>query len=262
MAAGPKPGRSTSGVARQRAVWNIGTSVAIRSAVLASMKARSPLLNLNGYTDLPPGKIATIVTYLEMRTRPRLKARPWHRDWTIERIEADLPRYRALFRRVGEPWLWFSRAVMPDAILAGLLAHPDVEAYALRDATGDIGLLEIDFREARQCELQFFGVVPEVVGTGAGRILMDEAIRRAVRKRRSGTRIERFKLHTCSLDHPAALPFYLRAGFEAVGRAIEVADDPRLLGLLPPAAAPQVPLINARPRRTTGRVPRTRRKPS
>ena len=146
---------------------------------MTSASSASPRLDLNGYTDLPPGKIATIVTYLEMTRRPRLKARARDPDWSVERIADDLPRYRALFRRVGEPWLWFSRTVMPEAQLAAILAHPDVEAYALRDASGDIGILELDFRGQRQCELQYFGIVPERVGTGAGWRLMDEAIRRA-----------------------------------------------------------------------------------
>ncbi len=114
------------------------------------MNPASLRLNLNGYTDLPPGKIATIVTYLEMTRRPRLKARPRDPDRTLERIDGDIPRYRALFRRVGEPWLWFSRLAMPEAQLAAILSHPEIEAYALRDASGDIGLLELDFRAQRQ----------------------------------------------------------------------------------------------------------------
>ena len=52
------------------------------------------------------------------------------------------------------------------------------------------------------------------------------------------------KVHTCTLDHPAALPAYLRAGFTAVGRAFESFPDPRLAGLLPRDAAPQLPLLD------------------
>ncbi|HEX2554766.1 MAG TPA: GNAT family N-acetyltransferase [Microvirga sp.] len=216
---------------------------------------RSIALNLNGYTDLPPGKIATVVTYLEMTRRPRLKARPKDPAWRLVRIDRDIPRYRALFRRVGEPWLWFSRLAMPEAQLAAILGHPDVEAYALQDAGGDIGLVELDFRRSGECELQYFGVVPERVGTGAGRHLMDRAIRRAFARP-----VARFMLHTCSLDHPAALPFYLRSGFVPTKRAIEVADDPRLTGRVPRGAAPQVPVIGDAPPplRTSARARRPR----
>lgn len=195
-------------------------------------------LNLNGYTDLPSGKIATVVTYLEMRQRPRLKRIPRPAGMRIERIGDDLDRYRALFKAVGQDWLWFSRVVMPDDRLRAIIGHSEVEAYALVMERRDVGLLELDFRQAGACELSFFGVVPDAVGSGLGRLLMHEAIRRAFR-----APIARFHVHTCSLDHPAALSFYIRSGFKPYKRALEVADDPRLTGRLPVEAGPHVPLI-------------------
>jgi hypothetical protein len=39
------------------------------------------------------------------------------------------------------------------------------------------------------------------------------------------------------------LSFFLRSGFTAYKRSIEVADDPRLKGFLPRDAAPRVPVI-------------------
>ena len=55
--------------------------------------------------------------------------------------------------------------------------------------------------------------------------------------------IELVTVHTCTLDHPAALPSYLRAGFVALARAFETFPDPRLTGLLPRDIAPQIPLV-------------------
>jgi GNAT superfamily N-acetyltransferase len=205
---------------------------------------RPPPLNLNGYTDLPAGKIAAVVTYLEMRTRPRLRRLP-SQGLSIERITTDLERFRALFRAVGEPWMWFSRLAMPDDRLRGIIGHPAVESYALVREGRDIGLLELDFRTQGECEITYFGLVRDAVGQGAGRFLMNEAIRRAFRRG-----IGRLFLHTCSLDHPGALDFYRRSGFVAYKRAIEVADDPRLTGALPEIAAPQVPLIGTTMKRT------------
>ncbi|MGF9761407.1 GNAT family N-acetyltransferase [Microvirga sp. 0TCS3.31] len=200
--------------------------------------APAAALNLNGYTDLPPGKIATIVTYLEMRKPPDLPAIRPPESWTLQRIDDDRPRYRSLFRTVGEPWLWFSRAVLPDDALAAILGDPNVEAFALHDGTGDVGLLELDFRPDGEVELAFLGLVPGFIGQGAGRFLMNEAIRRAFARL-----MRRFFVHTCTLDSPSALPFYIRSGFTPYRRAIEVADDPRLLGLLPREAAPHIPLL-------------------
>lgn len=196
------------------------------------------VLNLDGYTDLPPGKIAAIVTYLEMRSPPLDSSAQMENGWSLQSLNGDRDRYRSLYRRIGEPWLWFSRVTMPDEELAGILNDPKVEAYALNDGDDDIGLLELDFRSEGEAELAFLGLVPGVIGKGAGRFLMNEAIRRAFRQP-----INRFFVHTCSLDHPGALSFYIRSGFRPYRRAIEVADDPRLQGFLPRDCAPQVPVL-------------------
>ncbi len=196
------------------------------------------MLNLDGYTDLPPGKIASIVTYLEMREPPARPKRPRPSGWPLQPLRGQINRYRSLFQRIGEPWLWFSRAAMPDDRLAEILDDPRVEAYALNDGVDDIGLLELDFRREDEVELGFLGVVPGTIGQGAGRYLMDAAISRAFAKP-----VKRFFVHTCSLDHPGALGFYIRSGFVPYKRAIEVADDPRLLGLLPREAGQHVPLL-------------------
>lgn len=151
----------------------------------------------------------------------------------------DLKRYRQLFRLVGEPWLWFSRLVMDDSALAAIVQHPDVELFAVVDDTGsDVGMLELDFREPRDCELAFVGLVPELSGKGHGRWLLAEAVQRAWRES-----VERVHVHTCSLDHPAALAAYRRAGFTPYKRAIERFPDPRLIGIFPRTSAPQIPVV-------------------
>jgi GNAT superfamily N-acetyltransferase len=83
-----------------------------------------------------------------------------------------------------------------------------------------------------------FGVTEKLVGTGAGRWLMQHAQMHAWSRP-----IERLWLHTCTFDHPAALPFYQRAGFRAFRRQVEVEDDPRLDGTAPRNVAMHVPVI-------------------
>jgi GNAT superfamily N-acetyltransferase len=192
---------------------------------------------LNGITDLPPGTIATIVTYLEMREAPPERA-VVREDWSLVPLSGDISRYRDVFRRVGEPWLWFTRVIMSDEVLEAIIGHPRVQALALQAGGADIGLLELDFRSAPDCELSFFGLVPEAIGQGWGRLLMDEAVRRAWAQP-----IERLWVHTCTLDHPRALGFYMRSGFRPYKRAIEIAEDPRLKGYVPLGTAPHIPPI-------------------
>jgi GNAT superfamily N-acetyltransferase len=144
-----------------------------------------------------------------------------------------------LFRLVGAPWLWFSRLVMDDQALTAIIQHAKVELFAVEDeGRRQVGMLELDLREPCQCELAFAGLVPELSGKGHGRWLLSEAVERAWR---GG--VTRVHVHTCSLDHPAALPAYRRAGFTPYKRAIERFPDPRLIGILPKDCAPHVPLL-------------------
>ena len=99
-------------------------------------------------------------------------------------------------------------------------------------------LLELDFRINGECELAYFGVTSALLGSGAGRFLMNTAIRLAWDKS-----IQRFHVHTCTLDHPEALGFYRRSGFTAYRQQIEIEDDPRLTGQLPMDAGHRVPII-------------------
>jgi len=190
------------------------------------------------YDTLPNGELAAVVTYLEMR-RPVEPAAPAS-PLSLKRIEVPEPEhYRALFRLIGAPWLWFSRLIIDDAHLAGIIQHPKVELYAVIDQTGaEVGMLELDFREPGECELAFIGLVPDLSGKGHGRWLLSEAVRLAWREG-----ADRVHVHTCSLDHPAALGAYRRAGFTPYKRAIERFPDPRLLGVLPKDCAPQIPLL-------------------
>lgn len=186
---------------------------------------------------LPAGELAAVVTYLEMRERRTDE--PVRSTLQLRPLSHPMPdQYRALFRRIGAPWLWFSRLVIPDEQLDAIIGHAEVHLFEVTAVEAVVGMLELDFREPGQCELAFVGLVPELSGQGHGKWLLSEAVRRAWRED-----VTRVHVHTCTLDHPAALSAYLRAGFTPYKRAIERFPDPRLLGILPSDCAPQVPLL-------------------
>jgi GNAT superfamily N-acetyltransferase len=193
----------------------------------------------NGYYELPLGKLANVVTCLEMTARPTTQAQALPVGCSLERVDPkDLAAYRALFRKVGEDFLWWSRLLMPDEKLRGILSHKDVESYALHKDGVPVGILELDFKDMPHCELAFFGLAKDAIGSGLGRALMDVAIAKAWAKP-----ITRFWVHTCHFDHPNAITFYKRSGFKPYALMVEVHDDPRLAGKLPKHASPHVALI-------------------
>src|SRR5689334_16385116 len=121
-----------------------------------------------GLIELPPGHVGAVVTFLEMNVRPvpaPIPASPL----SLERWDGlDPDRYRALFRRVGGRWLWFSRLAMSDRELGARAG----EVHEVVDAEGrSAGMIELDFRTAGLCRILFLGLVPELAGRGHGRWL-------------------------------------------------------------------------------------------
>lgn len=193
----------------------------------------------DGLWEVPPGKLAAVVTSLEMFERPALRPEPAGGSFSLRTVSTpDVSWYRDLYRRVGGDWLWFSRLQMAPEAVRAIIQDPQVVLFALVADGRDEGLLELDFRTPGVCELAFFGVTPAVLGAGAGRFLMNRAIEQAWSQS-----IGRFWVHTCTLDHPEALSFYIRSGFRPFKRQIEIVDDPRLAGTLPLESAAHVPLI-------------------
>ncbi|WAP67990.1 GNAT family N-acetyltransferase [Jiella pelagia] len=195
----------------------------------------------DGFTDIPAGKIAAIATVLERSEPPReveiaVEERP---GWSFVRIERPEPGwYVDLLRRVGANHLWYQRLIQSPEEIAGKIADPATVIHALLVDGRAEAIAEIDLSEERSAELIYFGVTPGLVGTGAARFMMARLLAFAF-----SLPIERLWLHTNTIDHPKAMAFYRRFGFVPVRQMLELADDPRLTGLFPREAAPQVPLF-------------------
>jgi len=196
----------------------------------------------DGYTDLAPGKIASVVTYLETHERPAARGPAAGANEACVRLklvnDPDLDWYRALFRRTGAQWLWFGRLEMSDEELRNALCRPTTELLLAESEAGEIGMAELDRSKPTEVEIAYFGLFEEAIGRGLGWPFMAALLERAWRGEP-----KRVWLHTCTLDGPGALGFYVKCGFRPYKRAVEVADDPRLRGVLPEHAAPQVPII-------------------
>ena len=201
------------------------------------------LLNLaDGYYELPKGKLANVVTCLEMLAKPVVKNPNLANGFSLRRFTGkDLSEFRALFKAIGENNMWFSRLFITNEKLVAILDNPQIESYALCQNEKPVGLLELNFVDMPNCELAFFGLTPDTIGLGLGRALMNIAITKAWQKP-----INRFWVHTCHFDHPAAVGFYKRSGFTPYSLMVEVHDDPRQTGHMAKTASPNVALIEKR----------------
>lgn len=193
----------------------------------------------DGFHDVPAGKVAMVVTHLEMKSPVEIKSTKTPDGIEFRQVLPDVTWYRDILDRVGRDWLWFGRGRLTDAQLAEILSNPNVAVYTLSKNGRDEALLELDYRQEGECEIAFLGLTKSLIGTGAGRFMINYAIRLAWEKP-----IQRFHVHTCTLDSPQALQFYIRSGFTPYKQQIEIDDDPRLTGVLPRDAAAQIPVFD------------------
>ena len=109
----------------------------------------------DGFTDIPPGKIAAIATILECRTPPSGEPAPAAGpNWRFERVaKPDLASYVALLRRVGTAHLWYQRLSLGDAAIAAKIADEATVIHVLFDGERPMGLAELDLSEPGSAEL-------------------------------------------------------------------------------------------------------------
>lgn len=157
-----------------------------------------------------PHTIHVLRTHLEMHARPAVTAIT---DVTGSRIERVLncPHsfYRYLYREVGRAYHWVDRLSEPDEAVRATIEASGHELWLLTFEGAPAGYYELKRQPDRTVGLAYFGLLPEYHGRGLGKQLLQHAIARAWE---GDTR--RLDVNTCTLDGPAALPNYLKAGFQ------------------------------------------------
>jgi GNAT superfamily N-acetyltransferase len=155
--------------------------------------------------------VKTKTTYLEMRN-PCDDSLPPPCDGVVvmQAVQPSLAFYRFLYDAVGRQWQWINRTLLDDDELRAIIHDDRVEIYVLYVDGNPAGFAELDRRQAGEIELAYFGLVPEYIGRGLGKYLLNWVLHQAW-----SYRPERVWVHTCDLDHPAALAFYQKAGFVA-----------------------------------------------
>ena len=150
-------------------------------------------------------------TYLELAApkafRPAFGSFPEIRLERVLHPEPEL--YRTCYRTVGEAFHWRDRWDWTDAEIRAHLAQPEITLHV---ATRN-GLLAGWYELRRvpdedSVEVAYFGLVPSEFGRGLGKHLLSCAVRDAW-----ALSPRRVWLHTCTLDHPNAVPNYRARGF-------------------------------------------------
>ena len=180
----------------------------------------------------PVTRVAVVVTFLRMETRPATPAPDWPQAAEVVRERAcTVEMYRHLYNTVGGAYVWWLRRIVPDHQIAAMLRDPRISIHVLRIDGEPAGFYELDRTPWPVVNLSYFGLLPHAVGRGMGFAFLRHAIDCAWAM---GPRI--LTVNTCTADHPRALPTYLRAGFQPVRQVREEWSVPDRLGLaIPPS---------------------------
>jgi GNAT superfamily N-acetyltransferase len=117
---------------------------------------------------------------------------------------------RFLYTTVGGDWYWRERLGWTWRQWLSWLSRPEVETWVAYRSGTPAGYFELEAQPDGSSQITYFGLVPAFIGEGLGGYLLTQAIDRAWHMQ---PEVRRVWVHTCTLDHPAALPNYLARGF-------------------------------------------------
>ena len=122
----------------------------------------------------------------------------------------DFQLNKFLYKQIGKKHRWIDRLEWNDQKWIEYVNNENVDTYVLKDKENLIGYFElIKQLDKKECEIGYFGILPEFIGKKYGGFLLSEAIREVFKKN-----FKRVWLHTCSLDHKNALNNYISRGMK------------------------------------------------
>lgn len=140
----------------------------------------------------------------------------------LRRAEVACPELnRFLYAAVGGDWYWVDRLDWTYRRWMDYLARPEIETWVAYVSGTPSGYFELEMQAGSNVEIAYLGLLPQFVGQRLGGGLLTAAIRRAWEMGAA-----RVWVHTCSLDHPAALQNYLARGFRVFKEEISFKDLP------------------------------------
>ena len=158
--------------------------------------------------------INTTVTWLKYKDDRILKDKLLDDDILIVR-ENKIPinDYKKIYKSVGYKYNWIGRLKISETELLNIIHNNSVEIYLMKKKKKTIGFLEIDYRSQDEIKIVHLGLIEKYIGKGYGKKLLNFAIKRAEK-----LDIKPLVLQTNSLDHPNALIFYQKNGFQVYSR--------------------------------------------
>jgi GNAT superfamily N-acetyltransferase len=148
-------------------------------------------------------------TYLQMTAAAQLRPRRSNeREFVIrEETAHHWQRNRSLYLLVGEPWGWVDKQRWSEEEWQNYVATDHLRTFVAFCKDSVAGYYELRRDESNAVEIAYFGLARGFIGRGLGGPLLTHALEEAW-----AWGAERVWVHTCTLDHPAALQNYQDRG--------------------------------------------------
>jgi GNAT superfamily N-acetyltransferase len=151
------------------------------------------------------------ISYLEMLRAEDMRGKPGA-DPHFRILECTVPQWQFnqfLYRMVGEAWHWHEKQSWGEHQWRHHAESPNLRTFAAYYEGSPAGYYELSTTGPRkEVEILYFGLLPAFLSRGFGGVLLTHALGEAWNMNPA-----RVWVHTCSLDHPAALQNYLARGF-------------------------------------------------
>ena len=161
--------------------------------------------------------------YLQMNTSSELRPkRSGDTRFTVrETAPARWQLNRDMYLLVGGEWDWVDKYEWSDRQWQDYAESDDLRTF-IAHFEGDVaGYYELRRDEPNDVEIAYFGLTPAFFGRGLGAALLTDALERAW-----AWDAQRVWVHTCTLDHPAALKNYEARGMTVYQRTTEGSGGP------------------------------------
>ncbi len=158
--------------------------------------------------------IDTTVTWLKYLGNYSNKSLSNNNNVKIDKInKISTNFYKKIYKEIGTKYNWISRLKLNEKELKEIIHDKNVEIYLMTVKSSFVGFLEIDYRSLKEIKIVHLGLIESYIGKGYGKILLNFAIDKAEK-----IGITPLILQTNSLDHPNALMFYQKNGFQVISR--------------------------------------------
>ena len=163
------------------------------------------------------------VTYLEMHSadelRPKRCADPAFR--VQEAKIKQWPLNKFLYGFIGGAWAWWEKLSWTDEQWRAYAEHDRLRTWLASYDGSLAGYFELQNDDEGGVEIIYFGLTPAFIGRGLGGPLLTTALEAAW-----ATKPRRVWVHTCTLDHPAALANYIARGMKIYRTEVEEEPQP------------------------------------